>query len=249
VGRPPDVSKGIPEGDDGWTGAARYVFANGTADYHGAFQANFSPTMLYMSFETHNDSGLDKQDAVTVLFSIPGGNPKYHAILIWPTTSNAPTIGSPVSITGNLFQHYTANLTADGTEASLVQWNFSNNVPLTNASAYYYTIGSGTAYSWYVEVQIPLGSLVSLCLRIQISDSMRTSCAQTRPTKPCFPSSGRRNPTPIAGPYNTALKDATGYPAPNTWGKASLGGLVGCGGVYFGQDPNDIWVNAPRGTR
>jgi len=27
--------------------------------------------MLYMSFETHNDSGLDKQDAVTVLFSIP----------------------------------------------------------------------------------------------------------------------------------------------------------------------------------
>jgi len=38
-----------------------------------------------------------------------------------------------------------------------VQWNFSNNVPLTNASAYYYTIGSGTAYSWYVEVQIPIG--------------------------------------------------------------------------------------------
>jgi hypothetical protein len=229
----PGMSWGSPVVNDGtleeagWTGAHRYVFANGTGKPHGAIQAISDGTTLFVSVEANNDTAVNSFDAAVLGFKV-GASPA-KVLIVRLTTDNTlgdtPAPASPwrpeevVFLTNGSFN-----------AANATPWSWTDNGdpgwPMEYRSG-----GTGTAQWWFIEMAIPVAAL-----GLPASGDFSFYASILR---------GGTLLTTVELPWPPgALTTGTlrNLPDPALWGNGNLDG-AGCKGMFVGNQVDDIRVN------
>lgn len=229
---PPNID-GTVAGDLGWTRAWRYVFHNGTPIHDVAAQVARSNDnqFLFLSFEVNNDRALNATDTIVVAFDTGSGSPSKKLLEIKPLINGGVRLGpDPDNPTGPQIStpqinFYTANALPFG----------GSGVTPASTRARTTTSGSGTNWSWVVELKLSRGDLGipatgTFGLYFNVLVSQGTGVGPTALLNEYA------WPVPLSG--EELLGDPTALPAVNRWGTATADPAVACNGVYL--TTNDI---------
>lgn len=150
--QPPTID-GVVPGDPGWTQAFRYVWANGAGPApnvvippNAALQGIRDNTYLYLSIEVNYDSALNQNNLVVLAFSpsdgaTPTSDWRLDLYPLKPDTTVMPN--TPYTV------QYRTNSSA---------WTPGSLPSSLNGSIAVTSSGSGSNFSWVVEMRIPLAS-------------------------------------------------------------------------------------------
>jgi hypothetical protein len=141
---------GVP-GDLGWSFSSRYVFGNGTSAPDAIVQIVKDSSYVYLSFEVNNDTNLDDEDAILLVFRPTGGTPANdRRIIIFPNEAGVPKNNQAPRLIS--YWNNSANWNTPTAATNNPAWL------LDGAGAHGMTRVTNPDFNhWYVETKIPIG--------------------------------------------------------------------------------------------